>query len=93
MHVIWRLAYSVHFLQAAQDHAEDVQEQAESKSDGASPTPDSQQQAAAAVTEEVTEAVPDEDLGDTLSVLQGAESEMEKPESQQVMCMQTDTCC
>ena len=93
LHFIWRLAHLVHFLQAAQDHAEDVQEQAESKSNGASPTHGSQQQAAAAVTEEVTEAAPEEHLGDSLSVLQGAKSELEEPEALQVVCMQTDQCC
>lgn len=70
-------------IPAAQDHAEDVQEQAESKSNGASPTHGSQQQAAAAVTEEVTEAAPEEHLGDSLSVLQGAKSELEEPEALQ----------
>ncbi|KAL0047101.1 hypothetical protein WJX82_006575 [Trebouxia sp. C0006] len=65
---------------AVQEHAEEVQEQAEDMSDSSSPA---QQQAAAEVQEKVTEAAPEEDLGDTLSMLQGAESAMDEPESSQ----------
>lgn len=73
----------MHWLQAVQERAEDVQEQAEDISDSSSPA---QEQAAAEVQETVTEAAPEEDLGDTLSVLQGAESAMDEPESSQVNC-------
>lgn len=71
----------MHWLQAVQERAEGVQEQAENISDSSSPA---QEQAAAEVQETVTEAVPEEDLGDTLSVLQGAESAMDGSESSQV---------
>ncbi len=74
----------MHWLQAVQERAEDVQEQAEDISDSSSPA---QEQAAAEVQEKVTEAAPEEDLGDTLSVLQGAESAMDEPESSQVNCV------
>ncbi|KAL0029328.1 hypothetical protein WJX79_010471 [Trebouxia sp. C0005] len=63
-----------------QERAEDVQEQAEDISDSPSPA---QEQAAAEVQETVNEAAPEEDLGDTLSVLQGAQSAMDKTESSQ----------
>ena len=71
----------MHWLQAVQERAEGVQEQAENISDSSSPA---QEQAAAEVQETVTEAVPEEDLGDTLSVLQGAESAMDGSECSQV---------
>ena len=81
----------MHWLQAVQEHAEEVQEQAEDMSDSSSPA---QQQAAAEVQEKVTEAAPEEDLGDTLSMLQGAESAMDEPESSQVNCVHSlHTCC
>ncbi len=67
-----------------QERAEDVQEQAEDMGNSSSPA---QEQAAAEVQETVTEAAPEEDLGDTLSVLQGAESAMDEPESSQVNCV------
>ncbi|KAL0039140.1 hypothetical protein WJX77_009036 [Trebouxia sp. C0004] len=65
---------------AVQERAKDVLEQAEDISDSLSPA---QEQAAAQVQETVNEAAPEEDLGDTLSVLQGAESAMDGPESSQ----------
>ena len=76
----------MHWLQAVQERAEDVQEQAEDISDSSSPA---QEQAAAGVQETVTEAAPEEDLGDILSVLQGAESAMDEPESSQVPYLQS----
>lgn len=76
-----RVAKPVRGLQAVQERAEDVQEQAEDISDSPSPA---QEQAAAEVQETVNEAAPEEDLGDTLSVLQGAQSAMDKTESSQV---------
>jgi hypothetical protein len=80
----------VHWLQAVQERAEDVQEQAEDISDSSSPA---QEQAAAEVREKVNEAAPEEDLGDTLSVLQGAESAMDESESSQVNCLHFCRCC
>ncbi len=78
------VAQPTHWLQAVQERAEDVQEQAEDMSDSSLPA---QEQAAAEVQETVTEAAPEEDLGDTLSVLQGAESAMDEPASSQVNCV------
>lgn len=75
-------------MQAVQDRAEDVQEQAESVTDSPSPAIESQEQATAEVEEKVNEAAPEEDLSDTLSVLQGAEATLEEQEQPQVDKMQ-----
>lgn len=85
-----RVAQPVHWLQAVQERAEDVQEQAEAISDSSSPA---QEQAAAAVQETVNEAAPEKDLGDTLSVLQQAKSAMDEAESSQVNCVHFRCCC
>lgn len=85
-----RVAQPVHWLQAVQEHVEDVQEQAEDISDSSSPA---QAQAAADVQETVNEAAPQEDPGDTLSVLQEAKSAMDKSEASQVNCLHVCCCC
>ncbi len=85
-----RVAQPVHWLQAVQERAEDVQEQAEDISDSSSPA---QEQATAEVQETVIETTPEKDLGDTLSVLQAAESAMDESESSQVNCLHFCCCC
>ncbi len=85
-----RVAQPVHWLQAVQERAEGLQEQAEDISDSASPA---QKQAAAGVQETVNEAAPEKDLGDTLSVLQAAEFAMGESESSQVNCLHFRCCC
>ncbi len=78
-----RVAQPVHWLQA-------VQEQAEDMSDSSSPA---QEQAVAEVQETVNQSAPEEDLGDTLSVLQEAKSAMDESESSQVKCLHFRCCC
>lgn len=71
-------------LQAVQDRAEEVQQQAEGASDNMSPADEPQEQAAAEVQETMTQAAPEEDLEDTISVLQGAESDIKEQQELQV---------
>ncbi|KAL3162434.1 hypothetical protein ABBQ32_010103 [Trebouxia sp. C0010 RCD-2024] len=62
---------------AVEERAEQVQERAESVSKSA-PADSPQQEATAQVGQTVMGAAPEEDLGDTLSVLQGADSKLEE---------------
>ena len=70
-------------VQAVEEQAEHVQGRAEyvSKSASADSPPE---QAAAQVEQAVTDAAPEEDLGDTLSVLQGADTKLEGQQKPQV---------
>lgn len=70
-------------MQAVEARAEQVQGRAEnvSKSASADSPPE---QAAAQAEQAVTDAAPEEDLGDTLSVLQGADSKLEGQKEPQV---------
>lgn len=70
-------------MQAVEERAEQVQARAENVSKSAS-ADSPQQQAAAEVGQTVTDAAPEEDLGDTLSVLQGADSKLEGQDQPQV---------
>lgn len=68
-------------LQGVQGQADKVEEQAEARQQ----TGDAEQQRqATAVEQEVKEAAPKEDLEDTLSVLQGAKTELQEQQSPQV---------
>ena len=58
-----------------------VEEQAEARQQTGD---DDQQSQATAVKQEVKEAAPKEDLEDTLSVLQGAETDLQEQQSSQV---------
>lgn len=62
-------------MQAVEERAEQVQGRAENVSKAAH-ADSPQQEAAAEVGQTVTGAAPEEDLGDTLSVLQGADSKL-----------------
>ena len=70
-------------VQAVEERAKQVQRRAESVSKSAS-ADSPPQQAAAEVEQAVADAAPEEDLGDTLSVLQGADSKLEAQKEPQV---------
>ena len=70
-------------VQAVEERAEQVQGRAEDVSKSAS-ADSSPEQAAAQVEQAVTDAAPEEDLGDTLSVLQGADSKLDGQKEPQV---------
>lgn len=79
-------------MQGAQSQADKVEEQAEARQQTGSPQ---QQSQASAVQQEVKEAAPKEDLEDTLSVLQGAESDLQEQQvltSEQAMQLCHLTC-
>lgn len=77
-------------MPAVQDRAEEVQQQAEGASDNMSPADEPQEQAAAEVQETMTQAAPEEDLEDTISVLQGAESDIKEQQELQASSNDTD---
>lgn len=80
-------------MQAVEERAEQVQERAESVSKSA-PADSPQQEATAQVGQTVMGAAPEEDLGDTLSVLQGADSKLEEQTQPQVQAPLTvDVIC
>lgn len=70
-------------VQAVEERAKQVQGRAESVSKSAS-ADSPPQEAAAEVEQAVTNAAPEEDLGDTLSVLHGADSKLEGQKEPQV---------
>lgn len=69
-------------LQGAQGQADKVEERAEVRQQTGSPQ---QQSQASAVQQEMKQAAPKEDLEDTLSVLQGAESDLQEQQASQVL--------
>ena len=70
-------------VQAVEERAEQVREHAEDVSKSASANAP-QEQAAAKVEKKMTDAAPEEDLEDTLSVLQGADNKLEGQDQPQV---------
>lgn len=71
-------------MQAVEERAKQVQERAEDVSKSASADAP-QGQAAAKVEKKMTDAAPEEDLEDTLSVLQGADDKLEGQSQSQVI--------
>ena len=70
--------------QAVKEKEKQLQQQAEDVTDAKAAPTSAKEQAAAEVEKNVTEAAPEEDLGDTLSTLQGAASDLQQQKQPQV---------
>ena len=67
-----------------------MQQQAESVTDASSAPSSKKEKAAAKVEKKLVEAAPEEDLGGSLSVVQGAESDLQEQKQPQASNMSSD---
>ena len=71
-------------MQAVKERAENVQQQAENVTDAKSAPNSKQEKAAASVGKKMVEAAPEQHLQESLSVVQGAESDLQDQKQPQV---------